>query len=212
MNYRKFQAWILHNLRVDPRLCGVKKSYDHFFKPEPPTVKPSPAVKLESAGSADSKHQVSVIQKRSGEPSSEQVAIRTNHKRRKLDPSPDMRREVAQESSHEASHQTSHQTSYLDTGTSSSHLHSTDSTSGRHFSESQTGLVDNMLVKVEQQRPHTQAMEHRPEQDMISKAEHDAVVVALKAEIEALRENEERLLTIGLSWKRDRDQLLKNAT
>lgn len=46
---------------------------------------------------------------------------------------------------------------------------------------------------------------------MISKAEHDAVVTALKAEIKTLRENEERLLTIGLSWKKGRDELLRNA-
>lgn len=51
----------------------------------------------------------------------------------------------------------------------------------------------------------------RPEKDMISKAEHDAVVTALKAEIKTLRENEERLLTIGLSWKKGRDELLRNA-
>ena len=38
---------------------------------------------------------------------------------------------------------------------------------------------------------------------------NDAVVVALKAEVQSLRDNEERLLQCGLSWKKERDQLLK---
>lgn len=148
-NYRKFQAWLLHHLHIDPSLCGVKMPYHHFFGPEPAKVKPGPVVKSEPIQIVNRGDQETLILKRYGELPRDGVAMRTNHKRRKLDPSPDLQRQIAQETSQEATHQTvhqtSHQTSYVDPSASSGLHRNSTSTAGGHFTEPQANLISHML-------------------------------------------------------------------
>lgn len=56
-----------------------------------------------------------------------------------------------------------------------------------------------------------QPSESNAQKGFISQEKHDTVVATLRAEIRALRENEERLLFLRLAWKKERNDLLKNA-
>lgn len=182
-----FRAWFLHHLGIEPKVCGLSEDYyrTHVHLPdnniEGPIVNPPLNT---TSWTSILQRSIDVYGHIPGRPSEGLLGVAA--KRQKL---AWMQRTVRSKGRGQPA------TNPLHTTAVASPALSTPADVPTVAAVEQTALIASRPSK----RPR--------EEDTVPRERHDAIVKALKDEIQSLRENEVRILSLGLSWRSERDKL-----